>query len=133
MKMISFPGGKIGPFKDGDIEVLEDRYIAGGAVHQFGVLGSPHSIVDAQPEDMPKAAVPESVTALQGLLAIDAAGMSAAYEAWATHADRTFAEKAFINKAMTWKRDDPVLLAGAAALNLNSDAVDNLFRAAALL
>jgi len=34
--------------------------------------------------------IPEMVTALQGLLAIDQAGLSTAYEAWASNPQRTF-------------------------------------------
>ena len=72
-------------------------------------------------------AVPESIEALQGLKAVDQAGLSAAYEAWANAPERTFIEKAFINKAQTWRRDDPVLIAGATALGLTSAQVDSLF------
>jgi len=76
-------------------------------------------------------AVPSQVSALQGLLAIDAAGLSGAYSEWAASADRTFAEKAFINKAIHWNRTDPVLLAGATALGLTSEQIDSLFVIAA--
>jgi len=76
---------------------------------------------------------PQSVTALQGMLAIDAAGLSAAYEAWASDPGRTFAERAFINKALNWRRNDPVLLAGAQVLGLTSENLDSLFIAAASL
>lgn len=78
-------------------------------------------------------AVPESIEPLKALLILDSYGLSAAYQVWATDAARTFAELAFINRATVWKRNDPVLLAGAAALNLTSDQVDALFIAAAKL
>lgn len=71
--------------------------------------------------------VPKSITSIQGLLAIDAAGMSSMYEAWANDPVRTFAERAFINKAQTWNRDDPTLLAAATAFNLTSEQIDNMF------
>ena len=77
--------------------------------------------------------VPQEVDALQGLKAIDAAGLSAAYEVWANDPARTFLEKAFINRAQTWRRDDPVLSAGAAALGLSAEQLDQLFVLAATL
>ena len=43
---------------------------------------------------------------------------------------RTFAERVFINKALTWRRDDPTLQAAAEALELSSEQVDQLFIAA---
>lgn len=71
------------------------------------------------------------VTALQGLLAIDAAGLSDQYEAWSTDPARTFAERAFINKAQHWYRDDQTLVAAAAAMGLDAGQVDTLFETAA--
>ena len=77
--------------------------------------------------------VPSQVSALQGLLAINAAGLSEAYSEWASSGDRTFAERAFIDKATHWKRTDPVLLSGATALGLTSEQVDQLFISASAL
>jgi hypothetical protein len=77
--------------------------------------------------------VPRQVSALQGLLAIDAAGLSEAYSDWASSESRTFAERAFIDKALHWNRTDPVLLSGATALGLTSDQVDQLFISASAL
>ena len=71
--------------------------------------------------------IPQSITALQGLLAIDVAGLSTAYEAWANGAARTFAEKAFINRAQIWKRDDATLLSAAALFGLTDLQLDELF------
>lgn len=68
-----------------------------------------------------------AVTALQGLLAIDQAGLSLAYTLWADSPLRTFAQKAFINKAQTWKRDDPTLVAAATELGLSEGQLDSLF------
>ena len=79
----------------------------------------------------PPTPVPQQVTALQGLLAIDAAGLAAAYEAWATSPDRTFAQKAFIQRAQVWRRDDPVLQAAATAFGLTDENMDQLFAFAA--
>lgn len=77
--------------------------------------------------------IPSSVTALQALLAIDQAGLSAAYEAWANDPARTFAQRAFINKAQNWRRDDATLGAAAVSLGLSSEQVDALFVLAATL
>jgi len=71
--------------------------------------------------------VPQSITALQGMLAINSAGLASAYEAWANDPSRTFAEKAFINKAQTWRRDDPTLLSAATAFSLTDTQLDDLF------
>ena len=75
----------------------------------------------------------QTVSALQGLLAVDQAGMAAAYSAWTSDPSRTFAEKAFIDKALTWKRNDPTLLAAATAFGLTSQQLDELFTLAATL
>lgn len=76
---------------------------------------------------------PTEIAALQGLLAIDQAGMADEYEAWATNPARTFAERAFINKALTWKRNDPTLALAAASLGLTDAQVDGMFELAATL
>ena len=77
--------------------------------------------------------VPESIEPLKALLVLDSYGLSAAYQAWATDPARTFAELVFINRATIWRRNDPVLLAGGAALNLTSNQIDELFVAASKL
>lgn len=77
--------------------------------------------------------VPEAVLPLQGLLAIDLAGMSGAYEAWANDPARTFAERAFIQRAQVWRRDDPLLKGATVALGMTDAQVDDLFRLAATL
>ena len=77
--------------------------------------------------------VPQVIEALQGLLALDRVGMSSYYETWANAPERTFAQKAFINKALTWKRDDPTLNTAASNLGLTSEQVDNLFLLASSL
>lgn len=71
--------------------------------------------------------VPQAISALNGLLTLDEAGLSAAYQSWVEAPERTFAQKAFIEKAMTWRRNDPVVLAAAEALQLTSEQVDALF------
>lgn len=90
-------------------------------------------IPEPEPIVPPTPSVVMSVTALQGLLAIDASGLAQQYDAWAGHAERTFAERAFINKAQIWKRDDPTLVGAAAALGLSSAQVDAMFELASTL
>ena len=88
---------------------------------------APGEIVRPEPDANP---VPQEVTALQAMKALDAAGMSAAYEAWANDPARTFLEKAFINRATHWLRADPVLLSGAFAIGISEAQLDDLFRLA---
>lgn len=75
--------------------------------------------------------VPDAIDALDGLLTLDAAGLSAAYQEWADDPARTFAERAFLTKAMVWRREDPTIAVAAAALGLTSEQVDDLFIEAA--
>lgn len=91
-----------------------------GWIKQGGVFVAPPPI----PPTPPQVA---KVTALQGMLAIDSAGLSATFEAWANHPSRTFSERAFINKAQTWQRDDPVLTAAALSFGLSESQIDDLF------
>lgn len=81
----------------------------------------------------PPPVVPQSIEPLQGLLALDAAGLADDYEAWATDPARTFAEKAFIQRAQVWRRDDPLLCAAIAALGMTPAQGDDLFIWAATL
>lgn len=107
---------------------LADNWVASetariGDIYEDGIFTTP-----AAP-----AVIPSQVTALQGMLAIDQAGLSEAYEAWANDPARTFTERAFINKALNWRRNDPVLLSGAQVLGLTEENLDQLFIAAATL
>ena len=77
--------------------------------------------------------VPQSITSLQGELAIDAAGMATAYLAWIKDPARTFAEQAFIKRAITWNRNDPLMIGAATALGLTDVQLDDLFILAATL
>ena len=86
--------------------------------------------------DAPEPAEPDPVmrvTALQGLLAIDVAGLSEQYEAWAKDPARTFAERAFIDRAQYWERNDQTLVSAATALGLGDAQIDALFETAAQL
>lgn len=80
-----------------------------------------------------KPMVPQSVAPLQGLLALDAAGLADDYELWANAPERTFSERAFINRAQVWRRDDPLLQAGTGALGMTDAQLDQLFILAATL
>lgn len=73
---------------------------------------------------------PQVVTALSALLALDAAGLSGAYQAWADSPERTFAERAFIAKALTWERQSPVTLSAIEALGITQEQADELFTSA---
>ena len=73
------------------------------------------------------------VTALQGLLDIDHAGLSVEYTVWSNSPLRTFAQKAFIDKAQTWKRNDPTLIAAATDIGLSEGQLDALFTLASNL
>lgn len=97
-----------------------------------GVWTQQWNVRDLTPEEL-KSRIPQEVTALQGLLAIDAAGLSGAYETWANDPDRTFAQRAFIQRAQTWRRDDPTLQGAAEALGLTEAQLDDLFTLAATL
>lgn len=77
--------------------------------------------------------LPAPVSALQGLRAVDAAGMAGAFDAWANDSSRTFLERAFISKAITWRWDDPELNAGCVALGLTEQTKAELFMMAASL
>lgn len=77
--------------------------------------------------------VPAEIDPVRALLVLDAAGLSSAFEAWTNDPARTFAERAFINRSAVWRRDDPVLIAGATALGLADQQIDDLFIAAARL
>lgn len=74
-----------------------------------------------------------SCSDLQALLAIDALGMSDDYEAWASDPARTFAEKAFVQRAKTWKRLDATFIAAADAWGKTEDEKDAFFELAKTL
>lgn len=74
-----------------------------------------------------------TVTALQALLALDALGLSEAYETWCNDPARTFTEKAFITRAQTWKRTDQTFNAAADALGKTDEERDQFFELAKTL
>lgn len=88
------------------------------------------SIFVILPIEMP---IPTECTALQGLLALDQAGISSAYLSWANDPARTFGERAFIDKAIIWHRNSPVLTSAASSLGLTNTQIDDLFRLAITL
>lgn len=76
---------------------------------------------------VPPPPVPTEIAALDGLLALEAEGLSSAYTTWSENPARTFAEKAFINHAQVWKRNDATLIAAATAMGLTGAQLDSLF------
>jgi len=109
------------------VQMFRDKAIEFGtsvAEHETMLVSIEAAYVPPAPEPVQ---VPQVIGALQGLLALDQAGMSSYYETWANAPERTFAQKAFINKATTWKRDDPTLNTAAVDLGLTTEQVDNLF------
>lgn len=103
------------------------------AIYPTATIGD--SIVNSilVPKPIQPAPVPEAVTPLQGLLALDQAGMATAYDAWAKNPARTFSERAFIEKAQTWRRDNAVLQGACAGLGITPTQLDDLFKLAATL
>jgi hypothetical protein len=79
--------------------------------------------------------VPEEVSALQGLLAIQMAGLVSGFMSWKASLDPVtdFAVLSFFDKAPTWRRDNPYLIQGATALGLTSEQIDQLFQLAGTL
>ena len=82
-------------------------------------------------EIVPVVVIPSSVSAFSALLAIDQAGLSVKYSAWADSTERTFSERAFIEKATTWERGNEITVSALKALKLSSQDADSLFIAAA--
>ena len=71
--------------------------------------------------------VPPEISALAGLAVIDQFGLSEVYTAWATSSERTFMEKAFIEKAVNWRRSNTALIQAATSLGLSSEQLDQMF------
>lgn len=75
--------------------------------------------------------VPSEVTDLQARLALIAAGRLAAVEAAVAQSDDTV--KAWFDRALTWRRDSPMIAALAPAVGLSEGQIDDLFRVAAAM
>lgn len=73
--------------------------------------------------------VPAEVTDLQARLALIAVGKLAAVEAAVAAADD--ATKAWFDRALTWRRDSPIIAALAPALGLSDADLDAFFTDAA--
>lgn len=78
----------------------------------------------------PPVTVPERVTALQGMLALEQFGLEAAFEAWAGDPARTFKERAFLDKAEHWRRNSETIETARVDMGLTSQQVDEMFIAA---
>lgn len=81
--------------------------------------------------DAPPAPVPQVVSDLQARLALQAAGLFGAVESAIASADTP--TKIWYDRAITWHRDNAILMALGASLGLTSAQIDNLFRAAAAI
>ena len=86
------------------------------------------------PVDPPPPPPPPSVTALQGMRAIAATGLVAAFLEWKAGLDPVtdFETIAFLDKAQTWVYDDPILNAALIALGIEAQK-DALFTLAGTL
>jgi hypothetical protein len=78
--------------------------------------------------------IPKSVTALQGMRAIQAAGLVSAFLAWKITLDPVtdFETLAFLEKAQTWVYDDPILNEALEQLNI-TEQKNALFTLASIL
>jgi len=74
-----------------------------------------------------------SVTALQGMLAIHAAGLTAAFVSWKKSLDPITDSEiiAFLDKAGCLERNSPIVQAMTSGLRLTDEDVDDLFISAA--
>jgi hypothetical protein len=120
-----------------DPKPLKSEWIlTGGEYHEIPI-GTPEEIaaaLAAQSEsDLIARRAQMQCTPLQGLLAIEAAGLTAVYEVWTSDPLRTFAQRAFIERAQVWKRTDPTLIAAAQSIGLTDENLDQLFELAVTL
>lgn len=124
MKYAIIENGKVVNVAVSD-EPLADNWIQSdvaqiGDIYDGSTFTTPEPVIE----------VPESVPALNAMIAIDNAGLSSAFQAWVDSPDRTFVEKAYFAKAEHWRRNSPNVAAGGAALNLTDKQIDDLFIAA---
>lgn len=83
----------------------------------------------AIPADTVTAIIPQSVTRLQALLALNAAGLLTNVKSAVAVSD--MATQLAFDNASTFDRDSPFMATMATALNLTSDQLDALFTSAA--
>jgi len=82
-------------------------------------------------EAIPAPPVPASVPRLNGMLALDAAGMIPQIEAYMALPETPSVHKIYWRDLAVFHRDSELIAVIAAALNVSSNQIDNLFRAAA--
>jgi hypothetical protein len=132
MKTLISDGGDFGPFRI--VETLNDRLRCDGVEYQFATIGS-YTLVDSENRPPPAPVVPESVPMLNAEEAMRAAGWLtpwlAILAAW--EGDEGEAARIKWNRALTVRRDDPLVAAGIAALGKTDEEADALFIAAAEL
>lgn len=101
-----------------DDDQVEEGLVPGGMTEM--------SVEEVFAHQNPPRSVPAQVDALHGLLAIDEAGLSDAYTKWSS-SGRSFAERAFINKAMSWRRVDAAIASMAEGLGIDEKGMDDIF------
>ena len=118
--------------EDGDAPLGYSDWTLADGIYSRSRLGTEEERAAAMLEQWRSSA---EVSALQGMLAIQAGGMVAGFNAWKATLDPSadFAVIAFFEKAQTWKRDNPHLIQGATALGLTDVQLDGLFTLAATL
>ena len=96
----------------------------------FEVNAQTNEIIIKTEGDVPVKPVPTEVDAYKALLALEGAGLLAAYEAWVAHPSRTKRQEIRTLRSIAWRRDDETLNQAASDLGLTSEQVDDLFRTA---
>lgn len=132
----------------GAVDEYDDARLAHFRIQKVGVLNPPdgqteasHSITDVNGvyiyapvfEAIPPAPVPASVPRLNGMLALDAAGMIPQIEAYMALSGTPSTHKIYWRDLAVFHRDSEIIAVIAAALNVSSNQIDNLFRAAAAI
>ena len=106
---------------------VDDAVQVGWIKQGAGFVAPPVVVPVISPPVVPR------VTAVQGLLALDQAGLAGVYEAWANDPARTFSQRTFINREPVWRRDDPTLISAATSFGLTESQIDDLFTLAKTL
>lgn len=109
--------------KDGQVFAYDDTQVSEGLVLEHLVKMSEEEVFAHQ---NPPRSAPTQIEALHGLMAIDEAGLSDAYTQWSS-SGRSFAERAFISKAMSWRRADDAIASMAEGMGLDEKDMDEIF------
>lgn len=101
------------------------KAVAGGVV---GIDAASDTIVVLTGADIEQTPVPQTVSRMQALIALESAGLLAGIETYMTTAPKI--EQIAWNNAQEFCRTSPMVLSLAAMLGLDDAALDGLFRAA---